>query len=354
LGRYKSVKIKGLFFDKFDELFESSIINAIKDLDLSEEEIIAKLSPKFNDLISTYEETISSLYLKNHKFNLNNFLKTHFDNQKAIASSNKKSFIPFFLYINGCAIAYEKIIEKIRRKRIDNTLKTNIALYGLIVRRSEEIGNLLLCGYIDGAMIIWRSLYENSVILLLLATENDPALADKFYRHSIRNSKNKVASYNKHYKELNFKSLPKSTDKKLQEETEGLNNEYGKNFLGNDFGWADDLFPGKQKANFRSIENHIEMSLYRPYYLLCCEQMHSNFNSFNNFMEGRKLILHRLLDQEIDLHHFIDPMQFTISILHEVNDYILYEFSTQREYEVNVLLLRKIFEQQQKSFDSVL
>ena len=44
-------------------------------------------------------------------------------------------------------------------------------------------------------------------------------------------------------------------------------------------------------------------------------------------------------------------MQFTLSILHEVNDYILYEFSIEDEYNVNKLLMRKVFEKQQKTFD---
>ncbi|WP_143520030.1 DUF5677 domain-containing protein [Reichenbachiella sp. 5M10] len=351
MGRYKSVEIKGLFFDKFDELFHSSLISAVKESELSEEEIIAKLAPEFDNLVTAYEDTISSTYLEHHKFKLNDFLKSHFKNQKTIATTNKNSIIPFHLYINGCAIAFEKITERIGRKRIDSTLKTNVALYGLVIRRADEIANLLLCGHIDGAMIIWRSLYENAIILMLLATENDPELADKFYKHSIRNSKNKVASFNKHYKKLGFKKLPKSTDIKLEKETESLKKEYGKDFLSNDFGWADDLFPGKQKANFRLIEDRVEMSKYRPYYLLCCEQMHSNFNGFKNFMEGSKIILPRLMAQEIDLVHFIDPMQFTLSILHDINDYMLYEFSTPSEYEVNLLLLEKIFEKQQKSFD---
>lgn len=68
-------------------------------------------------------------------------------------------------------------------------------------------------------------------------------------------------------------------------------------------------------------------------------------------MDGNKIILPRLIKQDLELEAFIDPMQFTISILHEINDYILYEFSTQNEYEVNVSLMRKIFEKQQNSFD---
>lgn len=86
-------------------------------------------------------------------------------------------------------------------------------MYGLIVRRSQEIGDLLLSGYIDGAMIVWRSLYEYSIILLVLALENDSELADNFHKHSFKNSQNKVLSYEKHYQDLGFKSLPKSTKK---------------------------------------------------------------------------------------------------------------------------------------------
>lgn len=350
MGRYKSVEIEGLFFENFREMFESALMSAINDSNLTAKEITKKLSPKLDGMISEYEDFISTFYLANHKFNLNGFLKTHFKSQRFIATQNKDSFISFFLYINGCSIAYEKIIQQIRRKRIDSTLKMNVALYGLVVRRAQEIGDLLLSGYVDGAMIIWRSLYENAVILLILALENDPALADKFYSHSLRNSQKKVVSYNKHHKELKFKPLPKSTANNLQTSIQNVEKQYGKDFLDTEFGWADDLFPGKQKANFRLLEEKGEMSRYRPYYLWCCEQLHSNFNGLKNFSIGNKVILPWILDKDVDLEGFVDPMQFTISVLHDINDYILYEFSAKHEYDVNVMLLKKIFAQHQSHY----
>jgi len=226
-----------------------------------------------------------------------------------------------------------------------------VVLYGLVIRRADEILSQLLCGYIDGAMIIWRSLYENAIILLVLALENDNELADKYLQHSLRNSKKKILSYNKNYKELKFKALPKSTEKIVQSEVEKMNNLYGKEFLENEYGWADSLINGKQKANFMLLEERVEMNRFRPYYTLCCEQVHSNFNGFKNFMDGNKIILPRLIKPEIEFTAFIDPMQFTISILHEINDYILYEFSIEEEFNVNVLLMKKVFEKQQKTFD---
>ena len=111
------------------------------------------------------------------------------------------------------------------------------------------------------------------------------------------------------------------------------------------------IFPGKQKASFRLLEERVEMNRFRPYYLMCCEHIHPSFNSFKDFMEGNKIILPRILRQDVELDKFIDPMQFTLSILHEINDYILYEFSIEEECNVNILLMRKVFEKQQKTFN---
>lgn len=350
MGRFKNIEIQGLLIEEFGKIFIESINDAIKTSNLTEDEAIKRIAPKLNKLLSNYEESISSLYVKHHKFKLDTFLDIHIRNQQKIAKTHRDSFISFILYINGCHNIYEKIVEKINRKKIDSTLKMTVALYGLVIRRADEILNQLLSGYIDGAMIIWRSLYENAIILLLLALENDNALADRYFQHSIRNSKRKVTSYQKNFKELKFKPLNPKTEEILKSEIEKMNSRYGKDFLENEYGWADDLFSGKQKANFMLLEEKVEMSRFRPYYIMCCEQIHSNFNGFKRFMEGKKIILPRLVKQEFEFENFIDPMQFTISILHEINDFILYEFSIEDEYSVNVLLMRKVFEKQQKTF----
>lgn len=351
MGRFKKVEVKGLLIENFGEMFVDNLNKVIKDSGIIEEEALKKIAPKFEELLSRYEESISSLYLDKHKLNLNNFLETHFANQKKIAITHKDSFTSFILYISGCFVIYEKIVKILERKKIDSTLKTAVAIYGLVIRRADEIVSLLLAGYVDGAMIIWRSLYENSIILLVIALENSNELADKYFQHSIRNSKKKILSFNKNHKELKFPALPKSTESRLQKEAEKMNIMYGKSFLENEYGWADDLFEGKQKANFMLLEERVNMNRFRPYYILCCEQVHANFNGLRNFMEKNKIILPRILQQDFEFDKFIDPMQFTVSILHEINDYILYEFSIEEEYSVNALLMKKIFEKQQKTFE---
>ncbi|WP_072999571.1 DUF5677 domain-containing protein [Epilithonimonas mollis] len=227
----------------------------------------------------------------------------------------------------------------------------SILIYGLIIRKAFQINDLLANGHIDGSMIIWRSLYENAITLLILATENSNDLAQKFSLHSTRSSKRKIQSYNNTHKLLKFPPLPKSTDKIIANQINEINEKYGKDFLENEFGWANDLFPGKQKANLKLLEEKVEMERYRPYYILCSEQVHSNFNSFNNFKDGKGYFLPSLLHPEIDLQAFVDPMQFTLSILHEINDYILFEFSPLNEYNLNLSLFRKILDESLKTFD---
>lgn len=351
MGRFKKLEIEGLLIEDFGKLFSDSLSDVIKSSGLSEREVLKKLAPKFKKLVSQHEEIISTQYVAHHKFNLDSFLTSHFKTQRNIAKSYKESFSAFILYINGCFVIYEKILERIRRKRLDSTLKVTLPLYGLIIRRADEIITQLLAGYVDGGMIIWRSLYENAIILLVIALENDNNLADRYFHHSVRSSKRKILSFNKNHKELKFPPLSKSNELKLQKEIDKMNTLYGKDFLDNEYGWADHLFSGKQKANFMLLEQRAGMSKFRPYYILCCEQIHSNYNSFNGFMEGNKIILPRLLNQDLEFDKYIDPMQFTVSILHEINDYILYEFSIAEEYNANVLLMTKVFENQQKTFD---
>ena len=59
LGRFKNVEIEGLLFKDFGKTFLDSLNKAIKLSNLSEEEALKKLVPKFNEFLSYYEESIS-------------------------------------------------------------------------------------------------------------------------------------------------------------------------------------------------------------------------------------------------------------------------------------------------------
>jgi len=69
LGRFKNIEIQGLLIDDFGSIFMDGINNVIKTSELTEEEVLKKIAPKFEKLISDYEESVSSLYVEKHKFN---------------------------------------------------------------------------------------------------------------------------------------------------------------------------------------------------------------------------------------------------------------------------------------------
>ena len=335
----------------FNKMFNDTIIESLKHIDLESEQIIEKLPDTLVEILSDYEEFLSTFYIDKHKFNIEDFLIESHSIKKNIIENNKESFTFFLLYINVCIIIYEKILENIDSlgEKLNNTIKINISLYGLLLRRAQQIVELLISGNIDGAMVIWRSLYESSVCLLTLAVEENDELTERFIEHSFRNSNRKVQGYEGNYRELKFAPLPKETFDYLEKEKIRLVNKYGKEFVNDDYGWANILFSGK--ANFRLLENKIELQRFRPYYTLCSEQIHSSYNAFSFFMEENKIILYRFMDVDIELEAFVDPMQFTIGILHEVNDYIIWAFSTQEELNANKLFLKKIFQKLIHSFE---
>jgi hypothetical protein len=347
----KRIEIKGIFFEGLDEMLAESINSAAKESKLSAEDFANKLQLELKGLTDSFNETVISFYITNNKFGMDKFILTHHKNQKSILEINKQSFHYFIFYIQASVVLYEKCCEILKKQKISSTNKLALVLYGIIVRRAEQIVSLLLDGYIDAAMIIWRSMYEYAVTLLVVAIENSNELNERYYDHSVKNSKRKILSYQSNYKELKFKPLPKSTDQRLQNQERRLEQKYGKDFLKNEWGWADNLFEKNKKANLRELEEKISLKKYRPYYILCSEQAHSNFNAFNNFMHSNNLILPLILQQESKKEAFIDPMQFTVSILQEVNDFLLYEFSHKTEFEVNSGLMLKLFKGLQETFE---
>jgi len=347
-----NLKVKNLLFNEdVAKLFDSVINSVVAESGLSNQEFQKKMKDKFIEILNSFDKLLIEFYLNNNKFSLEDFLSTHSKNQEKIVLKNSDSFKWFFIYINCSDMIYDKICNSLKRKRLTETLKLNIALYGLIIRKAQQIATMLIDGYIDGAMIIWRSLYENAIALIVLFEENNDQLALKFSTHSIKNSKKKILSYMDNYKEMKFRPLSKKTVGSINEKEEKVSELYGKDFIENEFGWADNLFPGKQKANLRLLEKRINFSRYRPYYLLCSEHIHLGFNALNDYREKNKVVLPEILRQDTDLKRFIDPMQFTISVLHEVNNIILFNVSIDHEYHINTGLLKRVFENLLSTFN---
>ncbi len=347
---FEKIKIQSIFFDKFEETFSKIFIEGLKSIDPKTEVDEEKMSKAMKEAYDIYEDQTTTFYLKSHKFRIEDFIDSTNKNQLKIIEKNKDSFTNYILYINASVIIYKKILDKMKSTEfnLSNNTKLYISLYGMIIRRSQQIAELLISGFVDGAMILWRSLYENAVILLTLATQNNTDLADRFIEHSLRNSLRKVNNYKLNFEELKFKPLPDDVFKDLTIEKERIIKKYGKDFLKRDFGWADIIF--NKKSTFRDLEDELSMQRFRPYYTICSEQIHSNFNGFERFRDKEKLILENLVSQEFEPSSFIDPMQFSTAVLDEVNDFVLWEFSTEHEKNANILFMGKIFRKLMNTF----
>ena len=68
MGRFKNIEIQGLLLEDFGKIFIEALNNSINTSNLSREEAIKKVAPKFEKLLAEYEESISTLYLEKHKF----------------------------------------------------------------------------------------------------------------------------------------------------------------------------------------------------------------------------------------------------------------------------------------------
>jgi len=351
VGRYSNIKVKGLLFQDFKRRFEDIVNSAITESGKCKSEVGEIFESKLDPIFTKYEDMTVDFHLKYHNFDLKEYLSQFQGRNNHTVIKYFEIFESFLLYVQSCNHIYNTIIESLRENKVDSTLQMTVALYGLVIRRLESLVSLLISGYPDGAKIIWRSLYEHAVILLVLALENDNELADKYFYHSVRGSKKKLESYAKHHLKLNFPPVDPNYEKLVNAEVETMIKKFGNKFLENDYGWADNLFPGNSKATFYLLEQRADMQMYRPFYLLCSESIHPNFNGFQNFMEGNLIYLDEILENSINDHDLlVDPMQYSIGVLDDINDYILYEFSDKDELNANLKFLCKLFDNLQLSF----
>lgn len=344
------LQLKGIYFENLEENFDKFIVQAYKDAGVSSEKFHEALMKGIIELIEIYNNSIIDAYVNHNKFTIDKFMEITSKNQLTIVKENEELFKYFTMYVNYSHVLFEKCRTSVGRKRISETLKCSIALYGIITRRAKQINSMLMEGYIDGAMIVWRSLYENVIAAVTILSEQNDELAKKFKAHSLRNSKKKIESYNKNYKELKFKPLSQRNLNNLNIQEKTITEEYGKEFIDQEFGWADELFPGKKKANLRELEMKFNMTRFRPYYLMCSEHIHMGYNSFNDFRVSGKINLAAINFQETNFKRFIDPMQFTTAILHQISDLLLHEVSVKSEYYINSEFLEAIHKKLLESF----
>ena len=159
----------------------------------------------------SFEDVLITLILKDALSKFSSYIKATNSNQKKIIREHRKSFKSFFAYNHITYIIYTSLRKSNDKPWFLTHDGIIISNYGYLHRLADQIGIMLLNGYPDGALRLWRSFYEHAAILLLLIKEyNNESLFEKFISHDHQNVKKKAESHNKNYEVLKF---PKFDDR---------------------------------------------------------------------------------------------------------------------------------------------
>lgn len=336
-----SWKIPGLIFGRLTQEFEQFCLakTGLPPQQLTREQMEIWLPG--------YEQQILNDSLKAGYDRYPDFYKACINNQDTISKRVEDSFRYFFSYLNAMSSIYARLNEAIGEGKLPRNYQFIFPLYGMLLRLADQVGILLLNGYPDGAIRIWRSLYEFSQVTLLFIqeVENEP-LQKKFMEHFHRSQRKKTESFQKHHEALNHPALDVSFIEHLTERVNQFNALYGKDFLDDEYGWCSDLFQTNKRVTLRDIEERVGLTRFRPFYIYACGYTHPGFSAMLDFFEQdeQKLKLREFDRQTTNPKAFIDPMQLTIAMLHEVNILFLQLYSFPGQEDLNITLLRNIFE----------
>lgn len=345
------MKTPGILIPDINTLFEATLRAILKEEEeYSYEKLTEEEKQKF---IEAFDEKFVDYFQKKASGIFTSFIKSHLKNQKTISDIHKASFKHFCGYLKLCYDLFHNLRKRVDYFENSNNNKIVISQYGYLIRIADQIFAMLLNGYHDGALRLWRSLYEYAAIHLLLMKEyENKEIFTRYINHHHRSQSRKVESYLKHHKTLNFTKLDVELIERINRTVEDYEKLYGKHFLENDYGWAAIAFNNIRRVTLRDIENLVGLSRLRPFYIWACSYSHSTFESmFDFFGEGQAIILDKITLPTTEKRSIIDPLQLTLTLLHDVNTSFLDIYCVDHEYEINLKLFTRVFEMMQSTFD---
>ncbi len=343
------MEFKGLIVEDIDNLYQSVMMRVCNKSKISVDELNEIIKSQNDKIYEIFENAIKQVYSKGLLIPYKKFIKNTGDTIKILSKTHQHSFHYYFSFINTCYVCLERIRNK-SPEEIEIKDTVILFLYGYLYRLADQIGIMLLNGYPDGAFRIWRSFYDYSIILMLHMKEYSNELANKYLEHDLRHVNKLAQSFNKHAGFWNFEKIEDSVITDHTAMTSELENKHGKDFLNEEYSWAKSIFNVK-KVSFRDIEDYVEMTSYRPFYIWASTYIHSSFKSLRDFEnEQQHLVLEYVLQQETDLTAFIDPLQLTIAVFYEVNIHFLKLYSDPSEYDINIMLFKELLFKLQETF----
>lgn len=350
MTKKKRPSIRGLVSKEFTSLIDQALVSFESRKDLDQEKLRKMLSSKkdLNEIFKALEDEVTDFFLK--KFTAENFRNENIiskKNSQTITDLHEDLFQYFFAYIHTCHTVYNNFLNKIESSGVKaSDLETkdliNLVMYGNLCRMADQIGVELINGYPDAALILWRTFYEYCVVATFLILRDSNRLASRFRAFSKRQNKRKVESYTKRQEDMKFPPLHVDIIKSANRNYKKVEKTYGKDFFENDYSWAKPYL--KTKANFLAMEEAAGFGRFRTYYIWASGKAHPTYDGITDFRDSTNAtVLKYITIQESDRRSQVDPSQLTLSALHQVNDYFLFQYSG-HEYVVNMKMFRKIYD----------
>ncbi len=347
------LKIKGLLYDNLDELYQNSITAAFKSSKLSREEFTKKYEEKLDEYSDAFEKSAIKTHADiRYKIKFATYHKSIIATQKAIAQTYKDSFTYYFSYLSACHVILNKVLKQLDQFETNQTDHVVIPLYAHLLRKVDQIGIMLLNGYDDAALVLWRAFYEFSLVCMLIAEEDSEDLSKRFTEHTIRHSKRMMDSYQSRLSETGFEAISDDEQRNVNDSYQRLSDLYGKEFVEGDYSWIKGVqkLEGK-KTTLRAIEDVLDMGKFRPFYIWASSHTHASFEVFKEVTFDNKIYAVDITDSRPDFEDLIDPMQITINVLHEVNESVLRLISDEEEGYLNLELLHRLYLKLLQTFD---
>lgn len=343
------MKVAGIIFERLESDFKIFVSKR------SQGRLGSFSDKQKQKLLNDYEKVVVGNSIAALRKEYSSIIGQQLNFSKRTSASFRKRFQYLQIYLYAATTVYNRMQKHFSEGKTEGK-KTNLILpfYGYLIRQAYQIFTLLLNGYPDGSLRLWRSLYEFAVIELLFIKEHaNENLQEQFINHFQRAQKKKTDSHQKHHAELKHPALDESLINFVKTRVDTLSTQYGKAFLEEDYGWCKAVFPlDKKKVSFRDIEEYVGMNRLRPYYIWASGHCHPSFESFMEFYDAHDKVLYldKILLPDINEVAYVDPLQLTLAVLDEVNRAFLELYSVSSEADINWLLFRSIHQKLQDEF----
>ena len=260
------------------EILESSIAEVLAETDSPVElhALKAGLSSRIRGIADESAETILREIRKDVPAGLKANRKQRLQFERRLESHWRKPLDLLDLFVSIATEAGDEFNTTFR----DDAEGTNeivhealVLLHARACQVASAILALLRSGFADDAHARWRALHEMAVVSIFISEQGEDT-AERYLLHDGIQRYKLALKYYEHAEALGYRPLSQHDLEKHKAVRDGLVAQFGKAFK-ESYGWAAAAL-GNEKPTFESIEKHVSLEHWRPYYGMASDNVHAN------------------------------------------------------------------------------